>query len=1694
MSPTYTYKACDGVTGVPYAFLPQLQGAQISREMSDVGSIGFDYYKLGVNASALASNRVEIAVFQDGVEMDDGRFTVQSYSHDELETQGVIKYTGQSLANMIKGAIVYSADGSLTQGIDQVFTGTAGGILKALFDQNAARGADRVFDRITYTTWNAVTDSNGNAWAFTLADITYRVGLNYLDVMRHMFNSGMIEYKMVGRDLRIYNAGTMGADKTIVAEPVVLRKGRDLTEAPITGTKEQIAAVVLTQGDGGVLKQQIDGSVGAAWGFDEAFLSQGGVSDDTTLGILTQDEIERRSQIRVEYTHKVALNSSPWTPGLHYNVSDYIFSDRGSGPVKLRVRQIVLGLEQGGVTYASIVLNDKFLEREIAIARRVDGILGGATAGGSVAIPVGPDPTVDITVPKDPTSLSTVSNVYVTESGRSLAAVALSWPAVTQNTDNSTITDLDHYETEYKTDAATAVIAPTLFGPAKEYQELTRTFDRRSKPYGWIGGDGGASVRAPGIARDVWLFADTYIGTASGSGKVEAGSAFIHNSIVITDPAVPTTFESQYGMGNMLSANDAFLETTVGNWQADTNCAVVRDTGTFWYGAASLKITATGAGDAIARIAAPPTTNYPVTVGKTYSVMAKVKTLSGTARNVQIGIRWYTSGNSLISTSQLTSTPGSTTEYLRYTHKAVAPATATKAAIIITIKSAAAAQIFNCDTMGFMEGDMSMASWNDPNRANLGPVALVNPEDLGGAAIASGSLAAAMFWVDDIVVVGGKILGFMTRYSPVGVFQNSTAIARWDGTTLAFEGVFSFTTSDVAQWGITSIDSGTGFLYVFGQDTSDATTAIDHFLMRVPTSNVTGGLKEYLLNVGAATWTTTRASAASVYTGVLSHFGNIDQRASVYNSIITIYGSGQMRRLTAAQPWGPWTDTGVIYTQPNVGSGLIAYFPRVHEQLSDSLGVVMSYSVNGTVGALAITEDIRHYAPKFLRGPASVQAALTPLTDWSWPRTIENGVLFDNIGDIPPGWNFQARVRAVDFNGNAGIWRESIPIRVVEDTTPPNRPSAPIVSSAFRGIRIEWDGKDFQGGPPPADWMLMEVHVSTIANFVPSTLTLVDTLITSLGGVSPIQDLVYGEIYYVRFVALDVRRNRSDPSDAASVSPEQLVNTAEIGKKLIEGANIADNTIAVKSITVAAFDPSIVPNGSFEDEETDAAGNPTGQAAYWGQSFWAIGGGGVVSYETVAPLAGSKSMKATMATAADGIRLASAKFPVTAGRLLAVSVKVKASRAIPNPAFELRIVCGNTEANTGAFPSAGVSEWGPTATVIGTTSVQKIELQRIVETSMTYAQVFITCLNAADGGGGWVGTFDELEVRPVGGSAFIADASILNAKIANLAVDNAKIANVEIGKLTAGILIADMTVSARIKTANTGARVELNSSGLQAFNSSNVQTVDVASASGNVTMTGAFRTDFPTSTTPHLEMRNSSDRTTIYFTDNSGTFTNNAFMNSPLDPNNVPRIGINTGGFNMLSTAVGQRLFLASFGGIELGQNGGSGQVGYCLNLFDTQARIQGFTAGGVASGGSIEMDANNYWIRKYSSAAVVVGGNVVGTATDLLLQSNNSSGVVTSRIILNNGGGISFEGGLVQNQNGAPAIYTGHWDSVNVSGGGTLNYGFTMPSGAWVNFMVAGATDPGSHWVTAQGTTSFSVKTAVSATYNIVYWNVRFV
>jgi hypothetical protein len=74
-----------------------------------------------------------------------------------------------------------------------------------------------------------------------------------------------------------------------------------------------------------------------------------------------------------------------------------------------------------------------------------------------------------------------------------------------------------------------------------------------------------------------------------------------------------------------------------------------------------------------------------------------------------------------------------------------------------------------------------------------------------------------------------------------------------------------------------------------------------------------------------------------------------------------------------------------------------------------------------------------------------------------------------------------------------------------------------------------------------------------------------------------------------------------------------------------------------------------------------------------------------------------------------------------------------------------------------------------------------------------------------------------------------------------LLIDDAHISDLTVSKVTAGTIGADFIVGARIKTADTGSRVELNSGGIGAWDAAGTQTVAIAAADGSVSIVGQLK-------------------------------------------------------------------------------------------------------------------------------------------------------------------------------------------------------------------------------------------------------------
>src|SRR5664279_5229416 len=184
---------------------------------------------------------------------------------------------------------------------------------------------------------------------------------------------------MHARDLRLYLPDTtLGGDTSPM---VVLRYGAEILDAPNTLDASNLVHRVLVQGEGSTRRElpQTPGTP-APWGPMEAYVEQGGVSDDATLEVLADAALKAGAQPSAQYTRTISLANvaAGSVPLINYGPGAYITAPGSTGALeRLRVKEIALTMDTNGLR-AVLVLNDRMTEATIKLAKRQAGLLGGA--------------------------------------------------------------------------------------------------------------------------------------------------------------------------------------------------------------------------------------------------------------------------------------------------------------------------------------------------------------------------------------------------------------------------------------------------------------------------------------------------------------------------------------------------------------------------------------------------------------------------------------------------------------------------------------------------------------------------------------------------------------------------------------------------------------------------------------------------------------------------------------------------------------------------------------------------------------------------------------------------------------------------------------------------------------------------------------------------------------------------------------------------------------------------------------------------------------------------------------------------------------------------------------------------------------------------------------------------------------------
>ena len=161
---------------------------------------------------------------------------------------------------------------------------------------------------------------------------------------------------------------------------------------------------------------------------------------------------------------------------------------------------------------------------------------------------------------------------------------------------------------------------------------------------------------------------------------------------------------------NMLTANQASLETDTTGWIAGANTTIARSTSQASDGAASLSLTSTAAGSVAAQTTPGNLAALAVVPGETITAIGRSRAAT-VARSSRLEIDWLQSdGATVISTLQGAAANNATGAWTDYTVSGVAPGNAAFARLrVVNLATAAAAEVHYWDRLSWRHG--STTDW-----------------------------------------------------------------------------------------------------------------------------------------------------------------------------------------------------------------------------------------------------------------------------------------------------------------------------------------------------------------------------------------------------------------------------------------------------------------------------------------------------------------------------------------------------------------------------------------------------------------------------------------------------------------------------------------------------------------------------------------------------------------------------------------------------------------------------------------------------------------------------------------------------------------------------------------------------------------------------------------------------------------------
>ena len=446
------FKAYDSA-GVFQGFLtPSSWSASVQH--NDAGTLSMTYPRVALNGGILQRGLeqgleigMEVAT-HDGtwVEPYNCRFLLVSRSRDAKDSTDTVTlncmtwiWLTKKILNLNMSALLTDTD---NKGKRPFYSATSGMIVHTLLDENRTRGGAAT---VMPAGFNSARDTNGDTWAYKMT-LYYDAGIDLYTVIDNLSANGMCDWRTDGRMLKLWNADSTALCRDLSAR-VRIPLATGLLESPEEETIEGLAGNILIRGDNDLVFTQENPAAPTPWGKWELYTSQGGVSNKDTAQLMMQTQLASAARVRGQYTRQILTTGIEHLPLVDYRPGDWITAPTVTHGEKVRVQRVELSNRNDGGVKCALMLNDRLYDAQTRQAKRIQGITGGAVAGGASG--AAPAPEKDHRIPMAPTGLVVQTDAYLDANGYARGLATAQWDEVTQATNHTSI-EITSYRVEWR--------------------------------------------------------------------------------------------------------------------------------------------------------------------------------------------------------------------------------------------------------------------------------------------------------------------------------------------------------------------------------------------------------------------------------------------------------------------------------------------------------------------------------------------------------------------------------------------------------------------------------------------------------------------------------------------------------------------------------------------------------------------------------------------------------------------------------------------------------------------------------------------------------------------------------------------------------------------------------------------------------------------------------------------------------------------------------------------------------------------------------------------------------------------------------------------------------------------------------------------------------------------------------------------